>query len=255
MTPFDKSNENKKENFHVGHRNRLYQTLLACNFDPILPHIMLEYLLFQVYPMCDTNPIAHRLINKFGNFCNVFDAKHEDLMKVNGVGDKAAQKILSYKRFANYYNKHKTTLKVKLAGPIDFVNYFGEKIRKSDHENLIVIAMNDQHEVKNYEIFEGSKDHEISFDIRDIYEVARKCDCYKIVLMHNHPGGDAQPSPADLTNTKQLYAQMINLRVEIADHIIVSEHSFYSMDRNNNLDEVRKYYGIINMKTHQIDKK
>ncbi|MGN1207907.1 MAG: JAB domain-containing protein [Christensenellales bacterium] len=247
-------NKPKKTNCHAGHRKRLYETLKACNFDPVQSHIMLEYILFQVFPVCDTNPIAHRLINKFGSFSNVFDAKFEDLIKVEGIGETAARKILTYKQFLNYYTKHKTSMKVKLQNPIDFVNYFGDKIRKSKTENLLVIILNDSYEIKSFDIFEGEKDNTINFDARDIYEVARKSDGSLIVLMHNHPSGDATPSEADVKNTEILYEKLINFRVEIADHIIVSENSYFSFDRNNLLNGVRERCGRLNLKAHKTSK-
>lgn len=252
-TSFDKNKSNN--NCHAGHRKRLYETLKACNFNPVQSHVMLEYILFQVYPMCDTNPIAHRLINKFGSFSNVFDAKIEDLMKVEGVGENAAKKILSYTHFMNYYIMHKTTSKIKLQNPIDFVNYFGEKIRKQKTESLVVVALNDNFETQNFEFFEGDKTDCIDFDVHQIYEVARKYDCYRIVLLHNHPSDNAMPSPADIKNTKTLYEQLIALRVELDDHIIVSENSFYSFDKHDILNDVRELYGRIEFKTHKIIKK
>ena len=252
-----KTSEDKtksESNCHVGHRKRLYETLKACNFDPVQSHVMLEYILFQVYPMCDTNPIAHRLINKFGTFSNVFDAKFEDLIKVEGVAENAAKKILSYKHFMNYYIKHKTTMKMKLQNPIDFFNYFGKTINKSKTESLIVVALDDEYRVLFYDFFEGDKTDSISFDIREIYDVARKYDCYRIVLIHNHPSGDPTPSYADIVNTKELYKQLLALRVEIDDHIVVSENSFYSFDKHHLLADVKETCGRIAFKTHEIVK-
>lgn len=248
----NKSLDNKKNNCHVGHRKRLYETLKACNFDPVQGHVMLEYLLFYVFPRCDTNPIAHNLIDKFGSFSNVFDAKIEDLIKVDYIGENAAKRIKSYKHFLDYYLKHKSTIKVKLEHPVDYARYFGDKIRSSKTESLIVIALNDNFEVENYEVFEGDSTNCVNFDIREIYEVARKYDCYRIVLMHNHPSGDATPSSADLKNTKILYEQLMALRVEIHDHIIISSNSFYSLDKHDNFTNMRELFGRIDLKTHQI---
>ncbi len=244
----DKNLDNKKpeaKNCHAGHRKRLYETLKACNFDPVQEHIMLEYLLFQVFPMCDTNPIAHKLIKKFGNFCNVFDAKFEDLIKVEGIGENAAKKITSYRNFLDYYNKHKSNIKIKLQNPIDFVNYFGKYIKSESTENLIVIILNDRFELNEYQIFKGNKDSTVNFDAREIYEMARRTGSSFIVLMHNHPTGDPRPSNADIINTRILYERLMSFRVEISDHIIVSQNAYFSFDRNHVLDEVREFCGRI----------
>ena len=51
---------------------------------------MLEMLLHNVIPRCDTNEIAHRLIDRFGSFSAVLDARLEDLAEVKGMGMKSA---------------------------------------------------------------------------------------------------------------------------------------------------------------------
>lgn len=243
-----------EENCHAGHRERVYETLKACNFEPVQEHIMLEFLLFDCFKRIDTNPLAHRLINKFGNFCNVFEAKEEDIAKVHGMGKASARILKNFYRFKNYFSKCKRSIKLKLTTPKDYANFFKDKFATAEKENLGVVALSDNFEVLSYQIFESLKNNEIKFDIRSIYEVARSCDSYRLVLIHNHPSGDPTPSQSDRVNTNELYKQLIALRVEIHNHIIVSENSFFSFDKHHLLEEVKAEYGTIDNKTHEIKK-
>ena len=145
----------------------------------------------------------------------------------------------------DYYNKHKSNIKIKLQNPIDFVNYFGKYIKSESTENLIVIILNDRFELNEYQIFKGNKDSTVNFDAREIYEMARRTGSSFIVLMHNHPTGDPRPSNADIINTRILYERLMSFRVEISDHIIVSQNAYFSFDRNHVLDEAREFCGRI----------
>ncbi len=54
-------------NPHTGHRERVRAIFLERGFDGMPDHLVLEFLLFYAVPRADTNPIAHRLIQRFGN--------------------------------------------------------------------------------------------------------------------------------------------------------------------------------------------
>ena len=75
---------------HEGHRERLRRRFIEHgleNFDDVN---VLELLLFYVRPRQDTNETAHRLIDYFGSIDRVFDARIDDLERVEGVGRETA---------------------------------------------------------------------------------------------------------------------------------------------------------------------
>ena len=83
------------ENLHSGHRKRVRQEFLEHGIDENTPaHKIFELLLFYSIPRCDTNEMAHRLLNKFGSVSAVLDADIEDLVRVEGINDCAFGKNL-----------------------------------------------------------------------------------------------------------------------------------------------------------------
>src|SRR5690554_309432 len=75
---------------HEGHRERLKGRFLEEGLDYFNQHQVLELLLFYVIPRRDTNPIAHKLIDKFGSLSGVLDAGYEHLIKEGGLSPNAA---------------------------------------------------------------------------------------------------------------------------------------------------------------------
>src|SRR6266540_969973 len=78
------------DDLHIGHRDRLRNRFLEEGLDAFDDHQILELLLFHVIPRGDTNPIAHRLIKRFGSLSAVLEADTKDVACVEGIGDKAA---------------------------------------------------------------------------------------------------------------------------------------------------------------------
>lgn len=80
---------------HKNHRARLRGRYQSEGLDGFEDHMILELLLFQAIPRVDTNPIGHRLLERFGSLENVFSASVEDLCGVEGVGPKTAEMLKS----------------------------------------------------------------------------------------------------------------------------------------------------------------
>lgn len=79
-----------KHQVHANHRARLRSRYEQSGLDSFEPHVILELLLFETIPRVDTNPIGHRLIQRFGSLDRVFSASEEELCEVKGVGPKTA---------------------------------------------------------------------------------------------------------------------------------------------------------------------
>ena len=88
---------------HDGHRKRLKARFVKSGLDDFEPHNVLELILFYSVPRKDTNPIAHKLINRFGSVAGVFDAPKSELMKIEGVGERTAVLLKMIPQLARYY--------------------------------------------------------------------------------------------------------------------------------------------------------
>lgn len=70
------------ENIHAGHRARMLKRVRERGFEGMEEHEILEVLLYAVIRRGNTNPTAHRLINKFGSLKGVLNADEAELMSV-----------------------------------------------------------------------------------------------------------------------------------------------------------------------------
>lgn len=236
------NNDKQNYNIHKGHRDRLRQELLACNFHPVHSYKNLEYLLTYVFAQKDTNPLAHELIDKFGGFCNVLEARREDLVKVKGMGENAATFLCSLLPIFSYYFEQKSKTNLKVQSPKDYYDNFGKLLSQEKTERLMLIVLDDKCVAKKCVYLSSGTYNEVAFEPLSIYDVARPENCKNVVLIHNHPSGDPTPSPADINNTRKLVFELKNFKLVLKEHMIVSSNGYYSFQMSGEIDKYEKEY-------------
>lgn len=217
-------------NVHSSHRERIREKFKAMGFEGWYEHEILEMLLFYTIPRTDTNPIAHRLIEKFGSLAQVLDADVSALMKVDGIGESTALFISALGKLQAEYAKSKwpknraVFTNTTVAGL-----YCRDYIGNETEEVLAVICLDGQNAVKKREIISRGVTDRVDVSIRKIAESAFNADAKYIVLCHNHPSGIPHPSQKDIELTNTIAAALSPLNIELFDHIIVGGQSFSSM--------------------------
>ena len=102
---------------HENHRARMQARVERDGLESLAEHEALEYLLFLAIPRQDTNELAHRLIQHFGDFCKVMEAEPDELMQVEGIGPKSARLIATVMAFSRYYD-----LKKRKVRPVSYTH-------------------------------------------------------------------------------------------------------------------------------------
>lgn len=215
---------------HDGHRERVRAEILEGNFNSKTPpHKVLEALLFYSIPRGDTNELAHRLIDRFGSFERVFEADIKTLMTVKGVGEKTAMQLrligIAIKR--SYENRHR---EIKRFNSMDDLgNMLLEKYHGVNREMVSVVCFDATGKLVGfYEVGEGDIDA-VGISIRSVFEAVIESNAEVVVLAHNHPGGQALPSQADLDATKRLGEALKGINVYLADHILLEDNDYVSL--------------------------
>ena len=217
---------------HKGHRSRLKQRFLEEGLDSFTDIQALELLLFYGVPRQDTNPIAHRLLDRFGSLSQVLEASPEELRRVEGVGENAAALLTLVTQFARFYQvdcaqRVKCLTTLEACGEYLTPYFFGR-----NKETVFLLCLDAKCKVLCCkEVGEGSV-NSTSVSIRKIVETALASNATTVILAHNHPSGVALPSEEDIQTTRRVAAALQAVEIVLADHIVVADGDFVSMTQS-----------------------
>lgn len=214
---------------HDGHRKRLKERFIKSGLDDFEPHNVLELVLFYSIPRKDTNPLAHRLIDHFGSLSAVFDAKPEDLMKVEGVSENTAALLSMIPQVARRYLEDKVDPANSVTGLDDVGRYLLPKFVGRTVETIILAALDNKNRIISCNIVAEGENTRVSISKRKVMEEAMRVGAVKVILAHNHPRGFAVPSQEDIYLTEEMYALLDSVGIELVDHMVFAEDDFVSM--------------------------
>jgi DNA repair protein RadC len=214
---------------HDGHRQRLkarFRTEGLDNFDEVQ---VLELLLFYCIPRIDTNPLAHRLLDRFGSLAQVLEAPASELERVEGMGSNAATFLSLTTAVGRYYLVNRSGQNTILnttekCGQYLISHFYGRR-----NETVFLLCLDAKCKLLCCrEIGEGSV-NSAGIPVRRIVETALAANATSVVLAHNHPSGLAFPSNEDVVTTRRVATALDTVGVFMADHIIVAEDDFVSL--------------------------
>lgn len=241
--------EEKKNNLHDGHRKRVKEQFLKHGLESFTEVQILEALLFYGVPQKDTNETAHRLLNAFGNFKKVFEARYEDLIAIEGVGHNAASLIKFFQMASKKYLELIYTSdneEISFNTPELLIDYCKGLFLGERKELVYAIALDcDLIIIDKMMINEGEPDS-VFVPYRKLTEFVYKCNSSRIVLAHNHPNGSDLPSRSDVYTTKDIVELLDQIEVELVDHIVVGKTGASSMRNSHAAKEIwgLQYEGI-----------
>lgn len=223
------------ENPHKEHRNRVRKEFLSRGFDHNTPkHKILEMLLFYCIPRKDTNLLAHNLLDRFGSFSAIFEADEEELMEIDGIGENAAALLKLMLPVISAYSleKHKKPNKVSTMDEIG--DMFMDKYIGIKNERFSMACFNSKGEVCGFDFLSSGDVSSVGITSRMVVETALKRNAVGVVMCHNHPGGVATPSTADLNITRMINDVLKQININFIDHIIVCDDDYVSLRLSSN---------------------
>lgn len=222
---------------HKGHRDRMRKRFLMGELDGFEMHEALELLLYYAVPRKDTNPIAHRLLDRFGSLSAVFDAP-VDALTETGLSQNAAVMIKLIPGICRLYLDDKHNNQNKVINEKNMGDLLLQKFIGREYEAVVLMLL----DAKYKELFCGviSKGSVSSCElyIRKIVQMALSNNARYAVLAHNHPSGVALPSNDDLNATQDVAGALALVNVTLLDHVVVADNDYVSMAQSGILKEV-----------------
>jgi DNA repair protein RadC len=207
---------------HVGHRQRLRDRLLDGGGAAFLDHELLEYVLALAIPRRDTKPLAKRLERQFGSLAGALAAEPATLSAVDGMTPGAVAALLFVRETAVRMARRSVVGRPVLASWSSVIDYLRADMAHIIHERFRVLFLNSRNILIHDEAMsEGTVNHAPVY-VRDIVKRALEVGATALILVHNHPSGNATPSRDDISMTREIIDACQKLSITVHDHIIIA---------------------------------
>ncbi len=204
-----------------GHRARMRQRLLKAGPDALADYEMLEMVLFLALPRRDTKPIARTLLTKFGNFGSVISAPVAELATIDGLGEAGTAALKLVQSASLRLLRQEITGMPVLATWDRLIDYLLASMGHERVEQFRVLFLDTRNRLIADEVqTRGSINHTSAYP----REVVRRClelHANAVILAHNHPSGEPNPSREDVAITAEIQRAAATMGIAVHDHIIV----------------------------------
>jgi DNA repair protein RadC len=227
--PEDDPNARDTGHDAAGHRARLRQRLLAGGAEALADYEVLEYLLFGARPRGDTKPVAKALLKRFGTLAGVLNADPRALSQVDGMGETSIGALKIAALTARRMARSEVQDKPVLASWQALLDYLQIDMAHLTVERVRVLYLNAQNRlVLDHHVGDGSID-EAAIHPREVIRRAMDIGAAALILVHNHPSGNPEPSRADIQITNRIAEAGRLLGIVVHDHIIIGREGQVSL--------------------------
>ena len=153
----------------------------------------------------------------------------EELMKIKGIGKVKAIQLKAVGELANRMAMPTSYKKITIKEPFDLAKIMMEELRFQKKEIVKIVILNNKNEIIKIKDLAMGGTNFANIEIKNILEEPIKIGAPKIILVHNHPTGDATPSQKDIIYTNQLYEITNLLGIQLMDHLVIGNKEYTSI--------------------------
>ncbi|WP_207261771.1 DNA repair protein RadC [Desulfovibrio sp. Huiquan2017] len=214
---------------YIGHRQRL-KDRLADNPRGLADYEILELLLALTLPRRDTKPMAKALIERFGSLKESILAEPDQLDGIKGLGPAVQAQWMLLQELHARLGEANARRGQTVSDPDTLARAAMARLGHKDIEEFWAVFLDTKNRVISWERMSKGTTNATAIFPREIAAAALRLSATNIILVHNHPGGGSDPSAEDILLTAKVAEACASLDIAVRDHIIVTDHDYYSFN-------------------------
>ena len=232
--------ENRKEHMseHFTMKNlpeseRPYEKFLLHGEESLSDAELLAIILKTGTKKANSLDIAREILRgNHNNLLNLYDLSYRDLMQFSGVGQIKAIQLKAVAELSRRIAKTNSGYQLKMDNPSSIADYYMEQLRHLKQEQLICAFFDSKNNFLGDVVISKGAVNYAYVSPRDIFRYAFDYEAVMLILLHNHPSGDATPSEDDIRITRRIEKGAQILELHLVDHIIIGDNKYYSFKEN-----------------------
>jgi DNA repair protein RadC len=173
--------------------------------------------------------LANRLLVKFGGLPGLSRASFNELCNEHGVGQAKAAQIQAAMELGRRSACAQPEEKTVIRSPQDAASLVMSDMGTLQQEHLRVMLLNSKnHLISIHEVYKGNVNAS-TIRTSELFHNAVRENCPAVIVIHNHPSGEPEPSNDDIIATEHIVKGGKALDIEVLDHLIIGDHKFVSL--------------------------
>lgn len=220
----------KKENGKI--QSLPYEKFLSRGAESLSEEELLAIILRTGTKGEDAVTLACRVLEVCGGRRGISGLHHvslSDLMQIKGIGEVKAVKLKAIAELSSRIAASKVESDVCFRHPGQVAGAYMEQLRHLEKEHCVAVYMDSKDSrIKDVQLSVGNLNSSI-LSAREIFRQALMCNAASVILLHNHPSGDATPSKEDVALTMRLKEASKIMEIPLLDHIIIGDNTYTSL--------------------------
>ncbi|MFO7445429.1 MAG: DNA repair protein RadC [Ignavibacteriaceae bacterium] len=173
--------------------------------------------------------VAQELVNRHTNLAVLASKSVSVLTETDGIGkDKAITLLAAFELSRRILSQSKWFSDKKITSPGEIAGIFIPLLRDELKEKFILICLNSANKIIKHEVISVGNLNSSVIHPREIFKSAIENNSASIILLHNHPSGNPEPSNEDIQITKKIVEAGKLLDIPVFDHLIIAGNTFTS---------------------------
>ncbi len=181
------------------------------------------------------NELSKHVIYHLDKITDLKKITYESLILIPGIKQAKATTLIAAIELGKRLSHISYDKKPRITSPFDVYHLLCDELSILEQEHFIVLYLNIKSEVIKKEVLYIGTINQMVISPRDIYKKALVYASSAMILVHNHPTGDATPSKADIYTTKRLFETQEVMGIDIIDHLIIGKGELYSIKENKKI--------------------
>jgi DNA repair protein RadC len=215
----------------LGHRDRARKKFFA-GASIVADYELLELLLFHSIHRKDTRNVAKNLLTRFGSLKNVIFVDGVELKKIPEIGDSSAALFALIRELFNRIHLEQltdSTNSSSISSSSQVIEYYKNLLEYEKKEQFRIMFLNNKNKLLAEELLQHGTINHTAIYLREIVQRALELGASALIIVHNHPSGDPQPSRQDVVITKMIRDVAAKLDMLLLDHLVIGKNDCRSM--------------------------
>ena len=180
--------------------------------------------------------LAEEILDTANGFSNLMSLSYEELISIKGIKKAKALELMAILEIAKRLTRMENISESQLNEPKKVVEWLTANLGYSSQEEFFAVYLNGRGGIIKSEVLYKGNKNSASVGVDEIFRKAILLKASSLLVAHNHPSDNVNPSDADIRLTRKLSSSGKMMGIPLLDHIIIGRTGYFSFKNHNMLE-------------------